>query len=129
METSTAVEIALRHIDAWTSHDWTMTREMLCEDVHALVMNTQPGFARTVEFTGIEDYMVRKVKAAQMIDPGSLEVVSTYGDATSALVMVTFKIAMGPGGSMVTMARSCLYTIDSNYKIKEERDGFLLLGE
>jgi hypothetical protein len=29
---------------------------------------------------------------------------------------------------MVTMARSCLYLIDENKKIKEERDAFFLLS-
>jgi hypothetical protein len=30
---------------------------------------------------------------------------------------------------MVTLARSCLYLIDENGKIKDERDSFFLLSE
>jgi hypothetical protein len=30
---------------------------------------------------------------------------------------------------MVTMARSCLYLIDENEKIKEERDAFFILSK
>jgi hypothetical protein len=42
--------------------------------------------------------------------------------------MVTFRIAMGLNGSLVTMARSCLYLIDEHQKIKDERDSFFLLS-
>ena len=54
---------------------------------------------------------------------------SAVGDEHSALVACTFKIALGPGGAMVIMARSCLYRIDENKKIKEERDTFFLLSK
>lgn len=127
MEKATAMAIALEHIEAWCRHDWDKTKAMLAPDVHASVTNTQPGFARTVEFTGAEGYMVRKVKGAQLIEPGSLKVVSTFGDETIALILVTFKIGLGPGGAMVTMVRSCLYSLDESDKVKEERDEFLVL--
>lgn len=35
----------------------------------------------------------------------------------------------GPGGSMVTMARACLYSLNENKKIKEKRDEFLVLSQ
>jgi len=127
MQESTAVSISLDHIEAWCRHDWETTRELLSQDVHACVTNTQPGFARTVEFSGVDEYMVRKVKGAQLIEPGSLQVISTFGDETNALILVTFKIGLGAGGEMVTMVRSCLYSLDENKKVKEERDGFLIL--
>jgi hypothetical protein len=73
--------------------------------------------------------MELKVPAAQLIEPGSLHVLSCVGDETNALTLVTFKIAMGPGGTMVTMARSCLYLIDENQKIQEERDQFFFLSQ
>jgi hypothetical protein len=63
-----------------------------------------------------------------VIEPGSVQVLSAIGDERSALVTVTFKIGLGPGGTMVTMARSCLYLIDENGKIKEERDSFFILS-
>ncbi len=35
----------------------------------------------------------------------------------------------GPGGTMVTLARAILYLLDENKKIKEERDGYLILSQ
>jgi hypothetical protein len=127
MQPSKAVAAALAHIDAWCSHDWEKTRLGLSPTVHAWVTNTQPDFARTVEITGIDDYMPRKMKSAQLIEPGSLEVISAFGDEQHAMVLVTFRIALGPNGAMMTMARSCLYAIDDEGKIQEERDQFLVM--
>ena len=129
MQISQAVTIALTHINAWSRHDWDTTKDLLASDVHAWVTNTQPNFARTVEFTGVDEYMVRKVKAAQLIEPGSVQVISTFGDESNALILVTFRIGLGPGGTMMTMARACLYSLDENKKIKEERDEFLVLSQ
>lgn len=126
MPEPTAVLVALAHIHAWTHHDWTKTREMLAPDVHASVTSTDPSF-RGGELTGVDTYMDRKTKAARLIEPGSVEVLSTIGDELNALVSVTFRIGLGPGGSMVTMARSCLYALDEDRKIKEERDAFFML--
>lgn len=129
VQLSPAIRIALAHIDAWSRHDWEKTKELLAPDVHAWVTNTQPDFGRTVEFAGVDDYMVRKVRGAQLVEPGSVQVISTFGDESDALVLVTFRIALGPGGSMVTMARACLYSLDGNKKIKEERDEFFVLPQ
>lgn len=127
MPDSTAALVAIAHIDAWTNHDWARTREMLAPDVHILVTSTDPRFPGG-ELTGVDAYMDRKTKAARLIEPGSLRVLSTMGDDLNALVLVTFRIGLGPGGTMVTMARSCLYAVDGNRKIKEERDAFFLLS-
>jgi ketosteroid isomerase-like protein len=130
MKDSPAVAIALAHIDAWSRHDWDKTRELLAPDVHALVASTQPQFGGSgSEFSGIDNYMARKTKAAQLIEPGSVEVLSTVGDQTSAVVTVTFRIRLGPGATMVTMARACVYSIDDNQKVKEERDVFFVLSQ
>jgi len=80
------------------------------------------------EFTGIANYMALKVKAAQLVEPGSVRVIGTIGDEINALTLVTFRIGMGPGGTMVTMARACVYLLDENKKIKEERDSFFVLS-
>jgi ketosteroid isomerase-like protein len=130
MKDSPAVAIALAHIDAWSRHDWDKTRELLAPDVHALVASTQPNFGGSgSEFTGIDTYMTRKMKAAQLIEPGSVQVLSTVGDQTGALVTVTFRIRLGLGATMVTMARACVYSIDDNRKIKEERDVFFVRSQ
>ena len=121
-----AVDVALAHIEAWSQHDWAKTRALLASDVHALVTSTQREIG-TVEFTGIDEYMERKVKGAQLVEPGSVQVLSSVGDESTALTLITFKIAMGPGGAIVTMARSCLCLLDENKKIKDERDSFFVL--
>jgi len=100
---------------------------MLAPDVHALVTSTQREIG-TNEFTGIDKYMELKTKAASLVEPGSVRVLGTVGDEKSALTLVTFRIAMGPNGSLVTMARSCLYLLDENKKIKDERDSLFFLS-
>ena len=129
MQISSAVTVALTHIDAWSRHDWGKTKELLAPDVHAWVTNTQPNFGRTVEFTGVDEYMARKVKGAQLVEHGSVKVIATFGDESNALILVTFRIGLGPSGTMVTMARACLCSLDDNKKIKEERDEFLVLSQ
>jgi hypothetical protein len=124
---STAVRIALAHIDAWSRHDWEKTKELLAPDVHAQVTSTMPNLGGS-EFTGVDKYMELKVRAAQLIEPGSVQVIGTIGDERNALTLITFRIAMGPDGTMVTMARSCLYMLDESNKIKEERDSFFVLS-
>jgi hypothetical protein len=126
MQDSAAVKIALAHIDAWSRHDWDKTRNLLAPNVHASVTTTVPGMGGS-EFTGIDAYMALKIKAAKLVEPGSVQVIGTIGDEMNALTLVSFRIAMGPGGSMVTMARACLYMLDEDERIKEERDSFFLL--
>jgi uncharacterized protein YndB with AHSA1/START domain len=128
MKDSPATKIALAHAEAWSRHDWDTTRELLAPNVHALVTSTLPNTG-TAEFTGIDKYMELKRKAAQLIEPGSLQVLSTIGDERNALTLSTFKIAMGPGGTMVTMVRASLYLIDENKKIIDERDQFFVLSK
>ena len=123
---SPAVAIALAHIEAWGCHDWDKTRELLAPDVHASVTSTQPQFGGG-EFTGVDNYMERKIKGAQLVEPGSVQVLAAIGDERNALITVTMKIRLGPGGTTVTMARACLYVIDDFKKIKDERDVFFVL--
>jgi hypothetical protein len=71
--------------------------------------------------------MEPKIKAAQLVEPGSVHEVSAIGDERNALIVVTFRIGLGPGGTLVTMARSCLYLLNEDEKIAEERDAFYIL--
>ena len=121
-----AVAIARAHIEAWSHHDWEKTRELLAPDVHALVTGTQRD---TAECTGIDTYMERKKKGAQLVEPGSVHEISAIGDERNALILATMRIALGPAGSMVTMARACLYLLDEDKKIKEERDAYFILSQ
>jgi SnoaL-like domain len=125
---STAIRVARAHIDAWSHHDWDKTRELLAPDVHAWVTSTQADFG-TAELTGIDAYMEPKIRAAQLIESGSVDELSAIGDERNALILVTFRIGLGPGGTMVTMVRSCLYLLDENEKIAEERDAFYVLPQ
>jgi hypothetical protein len=97
MKNSPAVTVALAHIEAWSHHDWDKTREMVAPNVHALVTSTQREIG-TYEFTGIDKYMELKMKATKLIEPGSVQVLGTVGDESNALTLITFRIAMGPGG-------------------------------
>jgi hypothetical protein len=127
MGDSPAVATALAHIEAWCRQDWDTTRDLLAPDVRGLVTSTTPGFGGG-EFSGVDAYMERKTKAARLIEPGSLRVLSTFGDEKNALVLVTMRIGLGPSGAMVTLARSCLYLIDEHGRIKDERDSFFILS-
>ena len=128
MHNSPAVKVALAHIEAWSHHDWDKTRAMLAPDVHALVTSTQREIG-TSEFMGVDKYMELKTRAASLVEPGSVHVLGTVGDQNTALTRIIFRIAMGPNGSLVTMARSCLYLLDENGKIKDERDSFFVLSQ
>jgi hypothetical protein len=127
-QNSTAIGVARAHIDAWSHHDWDKTRDLLAPDVHAWVTSTQAGFG-TSELTGIDAYMKPKIKAAQLVEPGSVHEISAIGDERNALILVTFRISLGPAGTMVTMARSCLYLLNEDEKISEERDAFYVLPQ
>ena len=74
MQDSPAVKIALAHIEAWSRHDWDKTKELLAPNVHASVTTTMPNSGGS-EFAGIDNYMALKVKAAQLIEPGSVQVI------------------------------------------------------
>lgn len=126
MKSPAAVLVARAHIEAWSSHDWVKTKSMLAPDIHAVVASTQPN-RPTSEFTGIDNYMSRKMKSARLVEPGSVKEITALGDEHNALIVVTFRIGLGTGGKMVTMARSCLYLIDDDKKIKEERDSFYII--
>jgi SnoaL-like domain len=128
MQTSPAVKVALAHIEAWSHHDWNATRAMLAPDVHALITSTQRAIG-TSELTGIDKYMALKTRAASLVEPESVQVLAAVGDENTALILATFRIAMGPHGSFVTMARSCLYSLDEHKKIRDERDSFFVLSE
>lgn len=128
MQDSTAITIARAHIHAWSHNDWEKTRELLAPDVHAVVTTTQPMKA-PVELTGIDAYMEPRMKAAQLIESGSVHEISAIGDERNALILVTMRIGLGPGGTMVTMTRAILILLDEDKKIKEERDEYFILSQ
>jgi hypothetical protein len=89
--------------------------------VHASVTRIQATFG-AAKLTCADASMEPKIGAAQWIEPGSLREIAAFGDAHNAAILVMSSISLGPGG---TMARSCLYLVDDNGRIKEERDAVL----
>ena len=124
----TAVTIARAHIDAWSQSDWNKVRELVAPDVHVKATSTQP-MLPDGEASGIDTYLERLIQTVQIIEPGSVKVISAVGDETNALVLETLRIALGPDGAMMTLARASLYLLDENQQIKEERDEFCVLSE
>ena len=90
MQDSTAITIARAHINAWSHHDWEKTRELLAPNVHVVVTTTQPMKA-PAELTGIDAYMEPKRKAAQLIEPGSVQEISAIGDERNALILAVLQ--------------------------------------
>ena len=127
MQDSTAVTIARAHIHAWSHQDWERTRELVAPNVHVAATSTQPTLPAG-EASGIDNYMERLMKTVEFIEPGSVQVISAIGDERNALVLETLRIGLGPGGTMVTLARASLYLLDENKKIIEERDEFCVLS-
>lgn len=128
MQESTAVTIARAHINAWSHQDWEKTRELVAPNVHVVATTTQP-MLPSGEASGIDNYMERLIKTAPFIEPGSVQVISAIGDERNALILETLRIGLGPGGTMVTLARASLYLLDENKKIIEERDEFCVLSQ
>ncbi len=127
IQDSTAVTIARAHINAWSQQDWEKTRELVAPHVHVAATSTQ-SMLPSGEASGIDKYMDRLIKTVQLIEPGSVQVISAIGDERNALVLETLRIGLGPGGTMVTLARASLYLLDENKKIIEERDEFCVLS-
>jgi hypothetical protein len=125
---STAITIARAHINAWSHQDWEKTRELVAPNIHVVATTTQP-MLPSGEASGIDNYMERLIKTTPLIEPGSVQVISAIGDERNALVLETLRIGLGPGGTMVTLARASLYLLDENEKIIEERDEFCVLSQ
>jgi hypothetical protein len=64
-----------------------------------------------------------------LIEPGSVREIAAIGDEHKALIVVTFRIGLRPGATMMTMARSCLYPVNDDGKIEEERHTFYVVPQ
>ena len=64
-----------------------------------------------------------------LIEPGRVREIAAMGDERNGVIVVTFRIGLGPGRTMVTMARSCVYLVDEDGRIKEERDAFYVVPQ
>ena len=117
---SRAVEIARKHVEAWSNHDYDTARAGLGPDLSVTATSTQEGLPVT-NLTGVGDYMKGLILFADPIKAGSLEVNASFGDERNALLVVTVELQ---GGAKVRGAR--LYRIDEHDKIAAEQVIFYL---
>ena len=125
---SRAVNIAVAHINAWSNHNYDEARKYLSHDVHVSVSTTQPTMPAT-DTVGVDEYMDGLKKFGQIVVPGSAQIKSTSGDAHNALITVTVKVIMAPGGPQMPLAGARLYFIDEKGKISAERVIFCVLSD
>jgi hypothetical protein len=122
-----AVAIARAHVDAWSNHDYDTAREGLAPDIRLTLAGTQP-VPRTVELTGVDDYMKGLIAGTKHVLPGSLRVIAGLGDERNALLMLTYEVDYGAGvdyGERAwkgkwTLPVARLYLLDDNNKITIE---------
>lgn len=117
---SRAVAVARAHVESWSRHNFEAARKSLALDVHVTVTTTQPIMSAT-DTTGVEAYMDGLVKFATPIVPGSLRIIGSTGDDQNALLLVTMKTALGPGGTNVTLSGARLYLLNEEGKIRAEQ--------
>jgi ketosteroid isomerase-like protein len=122
---SAAVRSARAHIEAWSNHDWDASRAGLADDVWVTANTTDLNWPKT-DLHGIEQYMPGLIEFAQAVVPGSVEVVSTVGDDTQALVTLTVRVKFGPEAPEMMLPGSRLYLFDENGKIKVEHVVFFV---
>ncbi|HYX77669.1 MAG TPA: nuclear transport factor 2 family protein [Gaiellaceae bacterium] len=116
---SATVSAARAHIDAWSKHDWDASRAGLAEDVWVTATAADPNFPRT-DLRGADAYMTGLIEFAQAVVPGSVELLSTIGHDTIALVSLTVRVKFGPDAPEMMLPGSRMYVFDENGKIKIE---------
>jgi SnoaL-like protein len=119
MSTSTAVNRAKAHIEAWSNHDWETSRKALADDVRVQVNTTQP-IMGPVDTTGVEEYMTGLHAFADPVVAGSAHFDAAVGDDQTAMVMVTVKTDLHGKGKM-DLHGARLYSFDGDGKIKHEQ--------
>ncbi len=78
---SKAVEIAIKHVEAFSNHDYETARSLLADDVHFILITSIPGFPNPLEGNGVEEFMKTLVSGNTLI-PGSFQVLRSIGDET-----------------------------------------------
>ena len=120
---STAVGLALAHVQTWSDRDWDAARAALGSNVHVTVTTTNPALPVT-DATGPDDYMVGLETWAGAIVPGTLQVLNAVGDDRNALVTFSVEVNFGFGPTPSAGAR--LYLFDDEEKIAAEQVVFYL---
>jgi SnoaL-like domain len=115
MNDSPAVELARRHLEAWTNHDLEAARRNLAADVQF--------FSPAANLSGVEEYMNGArglAQFAKQVVPGSLRVVAASGDERNALIMYEVDTEGGPAGPK-TFVSAQTWVLDDAGKVKLER--------
>jgi hypothetical protein len=104
---SSAVDIACRHIQAYTNGDLETARGNVADDVQA--------DTNGVRLNGIDEYMAGLTRFAGILERGSLRVLAARGDENFAIIMTEHTAF----GDALPSART--FKLDEKGKIKEER--------
>ena len=116
---SSAVKLALAHVEAWGRKDFDTARTALAANVTVTSSSTNPDIPRA-DLVGVEDYMQGLILFAQSIVPGSVRVTDSAGDGRYALLMVTTRVD-GPPYGKLTIHNARLYRFDDRDKIAAEQ--------
>src|SRR5262249_37450726 len=114
---SPAVAVARAHVEAFTNHDWETARNLLAEDVHFTLLNTEPNLPNHREGNGIEQFMALLTQRPPV--HGSARFISSVGDERHALLLVSIKADWN--GVPLTIFSGRHYLLDDNGKIRNEQ--------
>lgn len=115
---SKAAEIAMKHVEAFSTHDYDTARSLLADDVHFMLITSIPGFPNPVEGHGVEAFM-KALSSGNTLLPGSLQVLHSIGDDHQAFITVSVKGTLSAQEPMTLLAARH-YMIDDNEKITNE---------
>lgn len=116
---SKAVEIAIQHVEALSTHDYETARSLLADDVHFILITSIPGFPNPFEGHGVEEFMKALTSGNTLLIPGSLQVIHSIGDDHQAFITVSVKGTL-PTQEPMTLLAARHYMIDENEKITNE---------
>ena len=115
---SKAVEIAIKHVEAFSNHDYETARSLLADDVHFILITSIPGFPNPAEGNGVEEFM-KVLSSGNTLIPGSFQVIHSVGDDHQALITVSVKGTL-PTEEPITLLAARHYMIDEHEKITNE---------
>jgi len=115
---SKAAEIAMKHVEALSNHEYETARSLLAEDVHFILITSIPGFPNPFEGNGVDEFM-KALTSGNTLIPGSLQVIHSIGDDHQAFITVSVKGTL-PTKEPITLLAARHYMIDENEKIKNE---------
>ena len=113
-----AAEIAIKHVEAFSNHDYETARSLLADDVHFILITSIPGFPNPLEGNGVEEFM-KALSSGNTLIPGSFQVIHSIGDDHQALIIVSVKGTL-PTQEPINLLAARHYMIDENDKIKNE---------